>query len=119
MKARYWLAAAAVAAGIAGTVYAATLSNLNGQSCGESVGTWHFVNNQTNGAGAGQLSATFSSGDSCTVSPSSVLNNTQHFHCTGAGALLGATTNLPGRLVLSDFTCGTPPTCNPKYEVCK
>ena len=121
MKKRYWLSAAAVAVGIVGVAYAATLSNLSGQSCGDSVGTWHFVNNQTGGAGAGLLQATWSSGNVCTVSPSAVLQNTQHFYCTAAGGLLGASTNLPGRLVLSDFSCGVkePPSCDPKTEVCK
>ena len=108
MKKRYWLTPVAVALGVyAGTALAAQLSNLSGQSCGDSVGTWHFVNNQTGGAAAGTLTATFSSGNSCTVSASSVLQNTQHFYCTAAGTLLGASTDpLPGRLVLSDFSCG-------------
>jgi len=80
-----------------------------------------FVNNQTGGAAAGTLNATWSSGNSCSVSASSVLQNTQHFYCTGAGTLLGASTNLTGRLVLSDSACGVkePPVCDPKVEVCK
>jgi hypothetical protein len=67
---------------------------------------WHFVNNQTGGAGAGVLEATFS-GDFVSTGPSSVLNNTQHFivETTGDQTLLGAETNLPGRLVLSDVDC--------------
>ena len=120
MKKRYWLTATALAVGIAGVAYAATLANLSGQSCGDSVGNWHFVNNQTGGASPGLLSATWSSGNVCTVSPSLVNQNTQHFNCTAAGALLGAATNLPGKLVLSDFSCGVkPPPCDPKTEVCK
>jgi len=122
MNKRNWLRPVAVALGIyAGTALAAQLDNLSGQSCGDYTGTWHFVNNQTGGAGAGTLSATWSSGNSCSVSPSKVLSSTQHFYCTGAGALLGASTNLPGRLVLSDFSCETkePPTCDPKKEICK
>ena len=122
MKIRYWLTPVALALGVyAGTTLAVELSNLSGQSCGASTGTWHFVNNQTGGAAAGTLNATWSSGNSCSVSASSVLQNTQHFYCTGAGTLLGASTNLPGRLVLSDFACGVkePPVCDPKVEVCK
>lgn len=122
MNKRYWLAPVAVALGVcAGTALAATLENLNGQSCGDFTGNWHFVNNQTGGAAPGSLSATWSSGNTCTVSPSKVLGNTQHFNCTGAGTLLGASTNLPGRLVLSDFTCETKeqPPCDPKKEICK
>ena len=115
MKKRYWLAPIALVLG-AGVAYAATISNLSGQPCGAFTGTWHFVNNQTGGAGPGQLTATWSSGDTCTVSPSVVNNNTQHFYCTAAGTLLSAETNLPGRLVLSDFSCNTkePPPCEGK-----
>jgi hypothetical protein len=123
MKKRYWVKPVVVALGVyAGTALAAQLDNLSGQSCGANTGTWHFVNNQTGGAGAGTLNATWSSGNTCSVSPSKVLSSTQHFYCTGAGTLLGASTNLPGRLVLSDFSCGDikePPTCDPKTETCK
>jgi hypothetical protein len=104
---------------------AADISNLSGQSCGDFSGTWHFINNQTGGAPAGELTATWSSGDTCTVGPSKVLANAQHFNCIASGTLLTASTNLPGRLVLSDFTCETkeppppPPPCDPKTEICK
>jgi hypothetical protein len=49
-----------------------------------------------------------------------VLGNTQHFDCIASGSLVSASTNLPGRLVLSDFSCEvkTPPPCDPKKEVC-
>lgn len=99
-----------------GVVWAATISNLSGQSCGDFTGTWHFVNNQTGGAGPGQLTAAWSSGDTCTASASTVNPNNQHFFCTASGTLLSASTNLPGRLVLSDFSCGTkePPPCEGK-----
>lgn len=107
-----------------GSLMAASISNLSGQSCGDAVGTWHFVNNQTGGAAAGTLTATFSSGETCTTGPSAVLNNTQHFICEASGTLTGASTNLPGRLVLSDFTCDDtkepPPPCDPKTDpTCK
>ena len=104
-----------------GTLMAATITNLSGQSCGGFSGTWHFVNNQTGGAPAGTLTASWSSGDSCTVGPSKVTASTQHFYCTASGTLLSASTNLPGRLQLSDFSCETkqPPPCNPKTEICK
>lgn len=120
-KKRYWLAAL-LTLGITGAALAATISNINGQSCGGDTGLWHFINNQTGGAPAGVLSATWSSGDSCTVSAAKVLGNTQHFNCIASGALLSASTNLPGRLVLSDFSCTTkepPPPCDPKKEICK
>ena len=121
-KKRYLLTAVAIALGVAGgSALAANISNLNGQSCGDAIGTWHFVNNQTGGAGPGVLTATWSSGNSCVVSPSSVLANTQHFNCTASGTLTSASTNLPGRLVLSDYTCTEvkePPECDPKTEHC-
>jgi hypothetical protein len=113
----------------AGPAQAAVISNLSGQSCGEFVGTWHFVNNQTGGAPAGTLTATWSSGDSCTVSAATVNKTNQHFLCIASGTLLSAETNLPGKLVLSDFTCETkeppppkdeePPPCDPKTKDCK
>ena len=83
---------------------AAVLSNGSGQTCGGALGTWHFVNNQTGGAAAGILTATFSSGIVVT-GPSQVNANTQHFIVEATGTLITASTNLPGRLVLSDFTC--------------
>jgi hypothetical protein len=101
---------------------AAEIGNLSGQSCGEGCGTWHFVNNQTEGAPAGTLTATWVSGDTCDVSASKVLSSTQHFNCSACGALESASTGaLPGKLVLSDFNCETkePPKCDPKTEICK
>lgn len=121
MKKLYWLAPAALLVGVS-TAMAASISNLSGQSCGAFTGTWHFVNNQTGGAPAGTLTAVWSSGNTCTVSASQVNPNNQHFLCTASGTLLSATTNLPGRLVLSDFSCGDvkePPPCDPKKEICK
>lgn len=124
MKKRYWLAAL-ITLGITGVTLAATISNLSGQSCGDDTGTWHFINNQTGGAAGGVLTATWSSGDTCTVGASKILGNTQHFNCIASGTLLSAVTNLPGRLVLSDFSCESkeppppPPPCDPKKEVCK
>lgn len=120
----YWLFSAVAALGAAGTAGAANLSNLSGQSCGSFTGTWHFVNNQTGGAAPGTLSATWSSGNTCTTSPSTVNANAQHFYCTASGTLLAASTNLSGKLVLSDFSCQTtepppPPPCDPKKEICK
>ena len=112
-----------VAAFASATLMAATISNLNGQTCPAGmIGSWHFVNNQTGGAAAGTLNASWSSGNTCTTGPSAVNNNTQHFNCIATGELLTASTNLPGRLVLSDFSCQDikePPPCDPKKEVCK
>ena len=123
MKKPHWLFAAATALAItSGTAMAVNISNLSGQSCGAGSGTWHFVNNQTGGAAPGVLSAVWSSGDTCTVGASKVNASNQHFYCTASGTLLSASTNLPGRLVLSDFSCGDikePPPCDPKKEICE
>jgi hypothetical protein len=114
---RLWLLLIVGLALVVGIVpaQAASISNLSGQSCGDLTGTWHFVNNQTGGAAAGTLTATWSSGDTCTKTADTVLANTQHFFCTASGTLLTAVTNLGGRLVLSDFTCETKePPCEGK-----
>ncbi|HEU0200502.1 MAG TPA: hypothetical protein VFR86_08705, partial [Burkholderiaceae bacterium] len=107
MKKLFVTAPLAVAMGIAGgTALAASISNLNGQTCPTgTIGSWHFVNNQTGGAAAGTLNAAWDSGNLCMTGPSQVNQNTQHFLCTATGMLTSASTNLPGRLVLSDFTC--------------
>lgn len=108
------VAAFALVLGLSSTALAADIENLSGQSCGGDSGMWHFVNNQTGGAAEGFLMATWSSGDSCDVSASKVKRNTQHFNCVASGELLTATTNLPGRLVLSDFSCEAK--CDKKCE---
>jgi hypothetical protein len=108
MKKILGLTAVGVAvAAVSVAAWAASIANLSGQSCGADSGNWHFVNNQTGGAlpTTGSLTATWSSGDSCTVSASKVNATTQHFNCTASGTLLTAVTNLPGKLVLSDFSC--------------
>ena len=71
-------------------------------------GIWHFVNNQTGTTTPGLLTVTFSCGTFSNVAPSKVNSNgvqqflvTTHGNCT----LEGASTNLPGNLVLSDLTC--------------
>jgi len=110
-----------------GVALAATLSNGSGQSCGSFNGVWHFVNNQTGGAAPGTLTATFSGvPTTCTTGAAKVNASNQHFYCSASGELLTASTNLPGRLVLSDFSCEqtcdkgcTPPPCDPKTEICK
>ena len=99
------LGAAVALVTISSPAVAATLSNGSGQSCGDAIGVWHFVNNQTGGAAAGTLTASFSDGTSWTVGPTAVNKSAQHFYVESAGTLLTASTNLPGRLVLSDFSC--------------
>jgi hypothetical protein len=104
-------AALATAATLAAVVpvAAATLSNGSGQTCDGS-GRWHFVNNQTGGQ-TGPLTATFNvnGGTSTyTVNPSKVLQSVNHYYVTteGNASLVSASTgSVPGRLVLSDFSC--------------
>ncbi len=107
MKHKKILVAVATTAmiGIASPAIAADLANGNGQSCGDGVGVWHFVNNQTGGAADGLLTATFSDGVFSMVAPSKNTGSTQHFYVESTGTLISASTNLPGRLVLSDFSC--------------
>ena len=115
------LAALTVAMALTVGVGAAQAATLNPSQVGTSStcgGVWHFVNTQTGGAAAGTLTATFNTG-TVVVSASSVNRNTQHFFVTtsGAATLLGASTNLPGSLVLSDApTCEEPPPCDPKVD---
>jgi hypothetical protein len=105
-KKSFMVAAAAITlVGLSSPAVAAELSNGSGQTC-EGVGVWHFVNNQTGGAAPGTLTATFSDGTAWTVPPSKTTHSTQHFYVESAGTLLTATTGeLPGRLVLSDYSC--------------
>lgn len=109
----------AMAMTMSGAAMAGNISNLNGQSCGGLTGTWHFVNNQTpRGSGPGTLTANWSGG-SCSVGPSATTQSVQHFYCTASGDLLSASTNLGGRLVLSDFSCETKCEIDPKTKECK
>ena len=107
----------AAAVYLSGVVVAADLHEDHiGSSC-DGEGTWHFVNNQARGAAAGTLTAHFTSGD-CVAAASAVNRSTQHFFCftSGASELTGASTDLPGKLVLSSLDCEA--TCNPTEEVC-
>ena len=100
-------------------VLAAEISNLSGQTCGDSQGLWHFSNVQTKGAAAGVLTAHWDSGDSCTVGPDKVNSNQQGFTCGASGTLTSASTSLPGRLVFSDVLCSAKCDPDPKTGVCK
>lgn len=102
---------AALTAAMAAPAIAADLSNGDGQTC-EGPGIWHFVNNQTGrGAPAGELTAVFDDGEggtiTVTVGASDVNRNMQHFYVEtdGDATLVSASTDLPGKLVLSDFDC--------------
>lgn len=121
MKKRF-LAVPLAAMAVIGVGYAADLHPAHvGASCPSGfVGNYHFVNPQTAGTTwAGTLTAVWNSGNSCTATAYKVNLNNQHFRCTDmSGALDGAFTDLPGKLVLSDFTCTRIKTCDPKTEKC-
>jgi hypothetical protein len=104
---KYWVAGVTVAlVGMSSPAIAAELSNGSGQSCGDEMGVWHFVNNQTGGATTGTLHVEFSDGTVWDVGPTAVNKNTMHFVVESTGTLLTASTGeLAGRLVLSDFSC--------------
>ncbi len=77
-----------------------------GAACADGeVGTWHFVNNQTGGAGDGLLTVTFDGETMPPVGPDKTLRNVQHWTITGGTRLDWAETDLPGKLVLSDYSC--------------
>jgi hypothetical protein len=112
MKKWIKLSALGVATGaVSVAAWAAVISNLSGQGCAAGyIGNYHFVNNQTGGAAAGLLNATWSPGESCTVGPEKVNATNPLFRCFASGTLTSASTALPGRLVLSDYSC-TPQKC--------
>lgn len=77
--------------------------------CAGGTVTLHFVNNQTGGAAAGEITVMTSNptANIGPLAPSQVNKNVQHFIVVinGGATLDSATTNLGGRLVLSDFEC--------------
>ena len=119
MKKRFWAVPLAAVAAV-GVGYAADLHTPHlGSSCPTGfVGTYHFVNNQIpEGATTGTLNASWNSGDTCEVTAYKVLSHVQHFRCTEMlGTLISASTDLPGKLVLSDYSCVRIKKCDPKYD---
>jgi hypothetical protein len=84
-----------------------------GAACEQgNAGAWyHFVNNQTGGAAAGLLTVVFTNPSgpvepSNPVGPLAVNQNVQHFYVWAEGTLVSASTNIPGRLVISGIACG-------------
>jgi hypothetical protein len=100
-------AALIVALAVPVAALAATLKNDQGTggTCGDGqVGLFHFVNNQTNGAGPVPLTVTFSDG-TAVVDPVKVNKSVEQWYAESNGTLVTATDSLPGNLVLSDFSC--------------
>ncbi len=120
MKKLFWAPLALAAVGTASAAYAADLHTPHlGSSCPAGfVGNYHFINNQIPaGTPQGALTAAWNSGDTCDVLAYKVLNHTQHFRCVDMlGALTSASTDLPGKLVLSDFSCTRIKKCDPKFD---
>ena len=100
----------------ASPVMAADLANFENQSCGDATGDWHFVlNNIPGGYGLGTLTAAFTEEPFTCKDVGNYPGKTkdksmQHFYCKGfPGALQSASTDIPGNLRLSDWTCSAPP----------
>jgi hypothetical protein len=106
MRKYFGLAVLVVALAVPAVALAATLQPSQiGSGCATGPGTYHFVNNQTEGAAAGLLSVTFDGVTTSDITPYMVLRSVQHFSVSSRGTLEAASTNLPGNLVLSDFSC--------------
>lgn len=106
------IAAAVAALAVPMGGVAASLANGNDQTCGAgAVGSFHFVNNQTGGATGGTLTVTFKVGNSLmtvTNNTPKVLKNVLQWdvQAPGGAVLVDADSgSVPGRLVLSDFSC--------------
>lgn len=86
-----------------------------GTECVDGFASLHFVNNQTDGANwTGTITVDFIDGLQVVQASDQVNRNMQHFRVFNPSGtvLAGASTNLPGNLVLSDYTCNDP------YEPC-
>jgi hypothetical protein len=107
-----WLQMSGGSTGLVSQAEAANLSNGNGQSC-SGTGSWHFVNPQSNGD-CENLTVVFNCGGSLvtkTAVPKTngCLNNTTNYaniSTSGSCTLVTAFNNAPGKIVLSDLTCG-------------
>ena len=90
----------------------AVLEKGAGATCPSGVGTWNFVNNKTEGAAAGSLTAFFDTEEFGViqfgpVGPTVVNKNVQKFtlFTNNRATLVSASTNLPGKLVLESAGC--------------
>jgi hypothetical protein len=96
------------AAALSATLDATKFTGLiNAGAACEDGAFYHFVNNQTGGAAAGTLTATFDVGPNTVTGPYALAGpNVQHFSVFSEEKLTGASTGaLPGKLVLSDVEC--------------
>lgn len=106
MRKLFLVAALIAALAVPVVAYAADLNpNQEGQFSCPYGGTWHFVNVQTDGAeSAGSFTVHFTGGD-VSGTADKVNKNNQQWTISGTGTLTGAHSNLPGFIVLSDYTC--------------
>jgi hypothetical protein len=98
---------------LSSVAYAATLDiskfgdlTSQGAACAHGA-VYHFVNNQLGNAGLADGTITFQFSGHSIGSAGASFNNgpTQHFFVTSTGTLQSASTNLPGKLVLSSVAC--------------
>ncbi len=106
------VAAVTVALTIPVAAPGAILEKGPGATCASGVGTWNFVNNKTDGAAAGTLTVFFDTEEFGViqfgpVGPTVVNKNVQKFilFTNNRAALVSASTNLPGKLVLESMGC--------------
>jgi len=77
-----------------------------GAACGVDGAVYHFVNSQLGtGYADGTIAYVFTGGSTSSTGPSMNNGPTQHFYVTSAGTLFSASTNLPGKLVISGVEC--------------
>ena len=114
MRKYFLIVSALVALALPAVGLAATWDNTKnldlvakGAACGEGGAVYHFVNSQLGNAGLpnGTISYVFTGGDSGSTGPTMNNGPTQHFYVTSAGTLFSASTNLPGKLVISGVEC--------------
>lgn len=108
---RTYLAAAVVTAAlmISAAASAAVLEKGAGVGCPEGQqGTFAFTVNQTTSTDPGTVTASFDSGETWTVGPTTVSKKTRQYYVNAHGTLLSASSPLDGKLVLDRFWCFPP-----------
>jgi hypothetical protein len=108
---RNYLAAAVVTAAlmIPAAALSAVLEKGAGVGCPEGQqGTFAFTVNQTTSTEPGTVTASFDSGETWTVGPSTVSKKTRQYYVNAQGKLLSASSPLDGKLVLDRFWCFPP-----------
>jgi hypothetical protein len=95
-------------AAVAATLDVSKFGDLTAQGAACAHGAvYHFVNNQLGSSGLPDGTITYQFSGHSVNSTGAGFNNgpTQHFFVISSGTLLSASTNLPGKLVLSSVAC--------------